>query len=107
MDHAIEAQKMDNFFITSDFDWQIRRSSNIDRALNIVTRRLGFTSNKAGFVDGLIYSLTGLRLAPTRSGISTNVEQRMNMYHLVSQAIAYNVEGDLVEVTIASGTISA
>jgi O-methyltransferase len=30
--------------------------------------------------------------------MATNVEQRINMYHLVSQSIAYNVEGDLVEV---------
>ena len=94
---------MDNFFITKDFDWRVRRSSNIDRALNIVTRRFGLNSDTAGLVDKIIYSLTGLRFAPVRSGISTNVEQRMNMYHLVSQAIAYDVEGDLVEVGCNEG----
>jgi O-methyltransferase len=97
---------MDNFFITRDFDWQVRRSSNIDRALNTVTRRFGVTANTAGFVDGLIYRFTGLRLAPARSGVSTNVEKRMNMYHLVSQTIAYDVEGDLVEIGCNEGQSS-
>lgn len=94
---------MDNFFITKDFDWQIRRSSNIDRALNLVTRRFGVEVNTAGVVDRLIYRLTGHRFAPTHSGMSTNVEQRLNMYHLVSQALAYEVEGDLVEVGCHEG----
>jgi O-methyltransferase len=94
---------MDNFFITRDFDWQIRRSSHLDRALNIVAKRLGMTSNTAGFVDGLIYRLSGYSFAPTRSGISTSVEQRINMFHLVSQTIAYDVEGDLVEVGCHEG----
>jgi O-methyltransferase len=94
---------LDNFFITKDFDWQIRRSSNVDRALNLVTRRFGVEANTAGFVDRLIYGLTGSAFAPVRSGVSTNVEQRMNMFHLVSQALAYNVEGDLVEVGCNEG----
>jgi O-methyltransferase len=97
---------MDNFFITRDFDWQIRRSSNIDRLLNVFTRRLGVNSNTAAAVDSLIYKFTGLKFAPTRSGISTNVEQRMNMYHLVSQALAYDVDGDLVEVGCNEGQSS-
>lgn len=97
---------MDNFFITKDFDWQVRRSSNIDRALNIITRRFKINTDTARFVDGLIYKLTGLRFSPTRSGTSTNVEQRMNMYHLVSQVIAYNVPGDLVEVGCNEGQSS-
>ncbi len=97
---------MDNFFITKYFDWEIKRTSNIDRALNILTRRFGVNSNTAGIVDRIIYRLTGLRFAPARSGISTNVEQRMNMYHLVSQVIAYNVDGDLVEVGCNEGLSS-
>jgi O-methyltransferase len=97
---------MDNFFITRDFDWQIRRSSNFDRAINIITRRIGINSNTAGITDRLIHRLTGLKFSPTRSGVSTSVEQRMNMYHLVSQAIAYNVEGDLVEVGCNEGQSS-
>ncbi len=94
---------MDNFFITRDFDWQIRRSSHLDRALNIVAKRLGMKASTAAFVDGLIYRLSGFSFAPTCSGVSTNVEQRINMFHLVSQTIAYNVEGDLVEVGCNEG----
>jgi O-methyltransferase len=94
---------MDNFFIVRDFDWKIRRSSNLDRALNLITRRFGVASDTAGFVDNLIYRLTGLSLAPTRSGVSTNVEQRINMYHLASQVIAYDVDGDFVEVGCNEG----
>jgi len=94
---------MDNFFITKYFDWQVRRSSNIDRALNLLTKRFGFRPNTAGFVDRLIHRVTGLSLGPTRSGISTNIEQRVNMYHLVSQVIAYKVDGDLVEVGCNQG----
>ncbi len=98
---------MDNFFITKYFDWQIRRSSNIDRVINVISRRLGINSNTAGLIDGMIHRVTGLKLSPTRSGISTSVEQRMNMYHLVSQVIAYNVEGDLVDVGCNEGQSSA
>ena len=97
---------MDNFFIVSDFDWQVRRSSHLDRALNLITRRFGVNSDTAGFVDGLIRKSTGMSLSPVRSGISTNIEQRMNMYHLVSQTIAYNVPGDLVEVGCNEGQSS-
>ncbi|WP_431323314.1 TylF/MycF/NovP-related O-methyltransferase [Rhizobium sp. YTU87027] len=97
---------MDNFFIARDFDWEIRRSSHVDRVLNLFTRRIGFNTDTAGFIDGLIHRLTGLRLSPTRSGISTNVEQRINMYHLVSQVIAYGIEGDLVEVGCNEGQSS-
>lgn len=97
---------MDNFFITRDFDWQIRRSSNIDRFLNLLTRRFGFNANTADMIDRSIYKFTGLKFSPTRSGISTNVEQRMNMYHLVSQALAYDIDGDLVEVGCNEGQSS-
>ncbi|OWW00111.1 methyltransferase [Rhizobium sp. R72] len=97
---------MDNFFITRDFDWQIRRSSHVDRALNLFTRRLGLNMDTAGFIDQLIHKFTGLRFSPSHSGISTNVEQRMNMYHLVSQVIAYGIDGDLVEVGCNEGQSS-
>jgi len=94
---------LDNFFIAKDFDWQVRRSSNLDRALNRATRRVGINSDTAGLVDQMIYKLTGYKLAAARSGISTCIEQRMNMYHLVSQTLAYQVEGDLVEVGCNAG----
>lgn len=94
---------MDNFFIVRNFDWQVRRTSHIDRAFNLFARRFGMTVNTASIVDDTIYKATGLRLSPVRSGISTNVEQRMNMYHLVSQTIAYGVPGDLIEVGCNEG----
>lgn len=97
---------MDNFFITRDFDWNVQRSSHVDRALNLLTRRLGINSNTAALVDAVLQRLTGQKFSATRSGISTNVEQRMNMYHLVSQTIAYNVDGDLVEVGCNEGQSS-
>jgi hypothetical protein len=62
--------EMDNLFITKYFDWQIKRTSNVDRALNLITRRLGFKSDTAGLIDTLIHRVTGLSLSPTRSGIS-------------------------------------
>jgi O-methyltransferase len=102
----IGGKRMDNFFATRDFDWQVRRSSNLDRAINIFTRRLGINSNTADTIDKLIHQLTGNKFSPTRSGISTNVEQRINMYHLVSQVIAYDVDGDLVEVGCNEGQSS-
>lgn len=97
---------MDNFFITEDFDWEIKRASNIDRALNLLTKRFGVEARTAQLIDNLIYRFTGLKLAPTRSGISTNVEQRINLYHLVSQVIAYDVEGDFVELGCNEGQSS-
>jgi O-methyltransferase len=96
----------DNFFIVRDFDWEIRRSSHLDRALNLVARPLGLRATTAGFTDRLIRRLSGLSFTATQSGISTNVEQRMNMYHLVSQTLAYKVEGDLVEIGCNEGQSS-
>jgi O-methyltransferase len=96
----------DNFFIIRDFDWEVRRSSHLDRGLNLFAKRLGRRVDTAGFIDRAIRGVTGLTFPTTRSGISTNVEQRMNMYHLVSQTLAYKVEGDLVEVGCNQGQSS-
>ncbi|MEM8988009.1 MAG: TylF/MycF/NovP-related O-methyltransferase [Pseudomonadota bacterium] len=40
---------------------------------------------------------------PLRTGVMTNVEQRMNMYHLLSQVLAYGVEGHVVELGCNEG----
>jgi O-methyltransferase len=40
---------------------------------------------------------------PSTSGVMTNIEQRMNMYHLVSQVLAYGVPGDFVELGCNTG----
>jgi len=100
---GVRSDALDNFFIARDFDWQIRRSSNLDRGLNLITRHFGVTCDTANFIDTLIHRITGKKFSPTRSGMATNVEQRINMYHLVSQVLAYNVEGDLVEVGCFEG----
>lgn len=94
---------MDNFFITRDFDWQIRRSSHLDRALNILARPFRRRIETASLIDAAIDRVSGLSFPNQRSGISTNVEQRMNMYHLASQVIAYDVPGDFVEVGCNEG----
>lgn len=97
---------MDNFFIAQYFDWRVRRASHLDRAFNLITKRFRFTANTASLIDESIYRLTGLAFSPTRSGISTTIEQRINLYHLVSQSLAYNVPGDLVEVGCNEGQSS-
>jgi O-methyltransferase len=96
---------MENFFITEIFDWKIRRTSNLDRILNLTLKRAGlrYRFRTAEFFERVFHSLVGRPLAPTQSGISTSVEQRINMYHFVSQVIAYDVEGDLVEIGCIDG----
>jgi O-methyltransferase len=79
---------MHNAFITKYFDWKPLEPSAKARFINSILRRLGVWS----------------RLAPPPfSGSMTNVEQRMNMFHLVSQVLVYGVAGDLVEVGCNTG----
>ncbi len=71
---------MNNIFITDMFpEWQISESSAPVKAINKILWKLGFRVQ--------------LR-APT--GRMTNVEQRMNMFHLASQVLVYEVPGDFV-----------
>lgn len=97
---------VDNFFIARDFDWEARRLSHLDRAINVIARRLGTRIYTAPIIDRLILALTGFKFSATWSGSSTNLEQRMNIYHLASQVLAYEVEGDLVEVGCNEGQSS-
>lgn len=77
---------MDNYFITRYFDWPAREPGKKAGRINRVLRRLG------------------LRLVPLAgTGVMTNVEQRMNMFHLVDQVLAYGVPGDLVELGCHAG----
>lgn len=79
---------MDNVFITEYFKWSERRPSRRLRWLNSLLFRLGFP----------------VRMVPlNQTGLMTNVEQRMNMYHLISQVLAYDVPGDLVELGCHAG----
>ena len=102
---------MDDFFITEYFDWKIRRHSYIDRFLNHTLGKIGLN---VGFpvsflldkLDYIVERIEGRALSPLRSGLMTNVEQRMNMYHLVSQVLAYGIDGDFVELGCNSGQSS-
>jgi len=82
---------MDNVFITQHFDWSNEGPWRV-RLVNRILRRLGFTTR---FV------------APGQTGSMTNAEQRINMFHLVMQVLAYGVEGDLVEVGTFRGSSAA
>lgn len=82
---------MDNVFITQHFDWN-RPGSWKARLVNGVLRRLGVASR---LVD------------PSATGAMTNVEQRINMFHLISQALTFGVEGDLVELGTFYGSSAA
>jgi O-methyltransferase len=78
----------DNFFIIRYFDWApLKPSARVER-LNRWLKKLGRYST----------------LQPPRySGEMTNVEQRINLYHLVSQVLAYEVPGELVELGCNQG----
>jgi O-methyltransferase len=102
---------MDDFFIVEYFDWKVRRNSYIDRFLN---RALGKAGLRVGFpasfvldkVDTTMQRIEGRALSPFISGRMTNVEQRINMFHLIDQVLAYGVEGDFVELGCNSGQSS-
>lgn len=84
---------MENFFIIEWFDWQILKTNSKRVAfINAILKRMGVWTRLQ---------------APRVTGISTTVEQRMNLYHFVSQVLAYNVPGDLVDVGCNSGQSSA
>ena len=99
---------MDNFFITEYFDWRIKRFSLMDRLTSrVLSKVLGKTEfRSAEFFDKIYVNLTGNEVIPSNSGVMTNVEQRMNMYHLVSQVLAYGIDGDFVELGCNSGQSS-
>src|SRR5271154_6548945 len=102
---------MDDFFITEYFDWKVRRNSYIDRFLNRALSKAGLrVGSPASFVldkvDSTMQRIEGRALSPLLSGRMTNVEQRMNMFHLVDQVLAYGVEGDFVELGCNSGQSS-
>lgn len=79
----------DNHFITNLFrEWKAAKPSPKAEVVNRILRKLGFAS----------------RLAPPRkTGEMTNVEQRMNMYHLLTQVLAYDVPGAIVELGCHQG----
>jgi O-methyltransferase len=82
---------MDNFFIVQWFGWKPPKVSRRVERVNRLLKRLG--------------CWTSLQ-PPRRAGAMTNAEQRMNLFHLASQVLAYGVPGDLVEVGCHEGQSS-
>jgi O-methyltransferase len=82
---------MVNFFITQYFDWAQPRASRRVEIVNSILKRLG----------------VWVRLSPpVRTGTMTNVEQRINLYHLAAQVLAYRVPGEFVELGCNEGQTS-
>jgi O-methyltransferase len=98
-----------NFFIREYFDWEPKRVSYLDRLITRSSRKLGLNIDfkSAELVDRVVTRLTGRARPAVDSGVMTNVEQRMNIYHLVSQVLVYEVDGDLVELGCHSGMTAA
>jgi O-methyltransferase len=82
---------MENFFITEYFDWPLASRSPRVRLVNSILAKLGYAARLRG---------------PQHTGVMTNCEQRMNLYHLLSQALAYGVPGDVVELGCHEGQSS-
>jgi O-methyltransferase len=99
---------MNNFFIEQYFDWKVRRTSFLDRVVTKALASLGSTMEfrSAEFIDQAIMRVIGRDYRFSSSGRSTNIDQRINMWHLVRQVLAYDVEGDLVELGCNEGTSS-
>lgn len=101
---------MNNFYITEYFDWSVKRISLFDRVLNRILASFGLNRKvyTAEAIDKFVHSLlkASRRFPPVASGVLTNVEQRINIFHLVSQVLAYDVEGDIVELGCHDGKSS-
>jgi O-methyltransferase len=99
---------MDNFFIAEYFDWRVKRLSLLDRIVSRTLTKLGRRTEfrSADVADKIYTGMTGNVVYSSESGIMTNIEQRMNMYHLASQVLAYGVEGDFVELGCNTGDSS-
>lgn len=79
---------MNNVFITQYFDWNKPAGRKV-RLVNELLRRFR----------------VGARLiTPRATSDQTTIEQRINMYHLASAALAYGVAGDLVELGTHHGS---
>lgn len=78
---------MHNSFITRGFDWMNGGSWRL-RYANAALARLGFSAR--------------LR-ARGSTGYMSSIEMRINLYHLVSQVLAYGVRGDLAEFGTYAG----
>lgn len=81
---------MHNTFITRHFDWDGRQESTAVRAASRALRIIGRSSRP-----------------PRPAGHASTVEQRINIYHFISQLIAHDVRGDLIDVGSFVGETAA
>jgi O-methyltransferase len=82
---------MNNVFITQYFDWN-NPGPRWVRYANRILKLLGIHSRL---------------VAPQSTGATTNIEQRINMYHLLAQVLAFDVPGDIVEIGVDRGSSAA
>lgn len=82
---------MDNLFITRHFDWAFHSRRRV-RLFNSLLKRLGYSAQLA---------------SGTATGAMSSVEQRISMYHLVSQLLVFGVPGDIVEFGSLEGQSAA
>jgi O-methyltransferase len=82
---------LENFFIVEYFDWPLASRSPRVRLVNGILAKLGYGARLRG---------------AQHTGIMTNCEQRMNMYHLLSQTLAFGVPGEVVELGCHEGQSS-
>lgn len=83
--------RMDNVFITQFFDWN-RPPSKKARFINSILAKIGIEARL---------------VSPWQTGEQTTIEQRINMYHLASQVLAYGVPGAFVEIGCHQGSSAA
>lgn len=82
---------MHSVFVAAPFFGEQAQSSKRVAAMNWFLEKMGFWCRL---------------VPPPFTGQMTNVEQRMNMFHLVSQVLCYGVPGDLVELGCYEGKSS-
>jgi O-methyltransferase len=82
---------VDNVYLTQHFDWD-KPPSRKTRALNALIGRLGYSARL---------------VPPFHTGEMTTVEQRINMFHLLSGVLTFGVPGDVVECGTHRGSSAA
>jgi len=82
---------VNNLFIIQHFDWNTQGPRWV-RCVNGALKSIGIQSRL---------------VAPQSTGATTNIEQRINMYHLLAQVLAFDVPGDIVEIGVDRGSSAA
>ncbi|HEY1559403.1 MAG TPA: TylF/MycF/NovP-related O-methyltransferase [Caulobacteraceae bacterium] len=94
----------DNFYLVNYFDWRVKRITHLDRMLRRLLPMMRFDYTYE--IDRFLTNISGKYISPHKSGLMTNIEQRINIYHLVEQTLAYSVDGDIVELGCNEGQTS-